>query len=53
MDREAVRYALANVSAYAGVTGDMQFRGTGDPIKSAVVVQIKDGKFTYYTNASP
>jgi branched-chain amino acid transport system substrate-binding protein len=24
-----------------------------DPVKSAVILQIKDGKFTYFTNASP
>jgi hypothetical protein len=31
----------------------MQFKGTGDPVKSAVVIQIKGGKFTYFTSAAP
>ncbi|MHB9132434.1 MAG: ABC transporter substrate-binding protein [Armatimonadota bacterium] len=53
LDREAVRNALASVTAYDGVTGTMQFKGTGDPIKSAVVIQIKKGKFTYYQTAKP
>jgi branched-chain amino acid transport system substrate-binding protein len=53
IDREAVRDAIASISLYEGVTGNMQFKGTGDPIKSAVVIQIKDGKFTYYQTANP
>jgi branched-chain amino acid transport system substrate-binding protein len=53
-DREAVRGALARLPAYAGVTGDMKFQdGSGDPIKSAVILQIKGGKFVYVTNAKP
>jgi branched-chain amino acid transport system substrate-binding protein len=53
-DREAVRNALAKLPAYAGVTGDMKFQeGSGDPVKSAVILQIKGGKFVYVTNAQP
>lgn len=53
IDREAVNQALRSVSRYEGVTGVMQFKGTGDPVKSAVVLQIKGGKFVYYTTAQP
>jgi branched-chain amino acid transport system substrate-binding protein len=53
-DRESVRTALARLPGYAGVTGDMKFKdGSGDPIKSAVILQIKGGKFVYVTNAQP
>jgi len=53
-DREAIRNALAVLPSYKGVTGDMKFEATSrDPIKSAVILQIKDGKFTYFTNANP
>jgi branched-chain amino acid transport system substrate-binding protein len=53
-DREAVRNALAKLPGYAGVTGDMKFQdGSGDPIKSAVILQIKGGRFVYVTNAKP
>jgi len=53
-DREVVRDALARLPGYAGVTGDMKFQdGSGDPIKSAVILQIKGGKFVYVTNALP
>ena len=53
IDRQAVRDALASISRYEGVTGVMQFKGTGDPVKSAVIIQIKNGKFTYFTSAAP
>lgn len=53
VEREAVRDAIASITSYDGVTGNMQFKGTGDPIKSAVVIQIKDGKFTYFESANP
>lgn len=52
-DSQAVRDALASITAYEGVTGSMQFKGTGDPIKSAVVIQIRSGKFAYFQSAAP
>jgi branched-chain amino acid transport system substrate-binding protein len=53
-DRQAVRDALAKIPQYEGVTGNMQFKeGSGDPIKSAVILKIKDGKFTWFANAKP
>jgi branched-chain amino acid transport system substrate-binding protein len=53
-DRESVRGALAVIPKYEGVTGKMQFKaGSGDPIKSAVILQIKNGKFVYYATANP
>lgn len=53
VDREAARDALASITSYEGVTGNMAFEGTGDPIKSAVVIQIVDGAFKYYQTANP
>jgi len=54
IDREAVRNALARLPGYEGVTGKMQFReGSGDPIKSAVILQIKGDKFVWFANAQP
>ncbi len=52
-DRQKVRDALATIAEFEGVTGNMQFKGTGDPIKSAVILQIKDGKFTYHASVQP
>jgi branched-chain amino acid transport system substrate-binding protein len=53
LDRQAVRDALASITAFEGVTGTMQFKGTGDPIKTAVVLQIQGGKFVYFATAGP
>ncbi|KAF0112410.1 MAG: branched-chain amino acid transport system substrate-binding protein [Chloroflexi bacterium] len=54
VDREAVRDALAKISKYEGVTGNMSFtEGSGDPIKSAVILQIKGDKFVWFANANP
>lgn len=54
IDRQAIRDALAGISGYDGITGNMQFKeGSGDPIKSAVILQIKDGKFVYFATAKP
>lgn len=54
LDREAVRNALARIPEYDGVTGVMEFReGSGDPIKSAVILTIRDGRFVWYANANP
>jgi branched-chain amino acid transport system substrate-binding protein len=53
-DREAVRAALAKLPSYSGVTGEMRFQeGSGDPIKSAVIRQIKGGKFVFHSVANP
>jgi branched-chain amino acid transport system substrate-binding protein len=53
LDRQAIRDAMVAITSYEGVTGNMQFQGTGDPVKSAVILQIKDGKFVYFTSAAP
>jgi branched-chain amino acid transport system substrate-binding protein len=54
-DRRAVRDALAAIPARDGVTGAMRFtpEAGGDPEKSAVILQIKDGKFSWVANAAP
>jgi len=53
LDRQKVRDALANIPELEEVTGKMKFTGTGDPTKSAVILQIKDGKFAYFASVSP
>ncbi|HOI73490.1 MAG TPA: ABC transporter substrate-binding protein [Syntrophales bacterium] len=54
LDRQAVRDALARIPRYEGVTGVMEFReGSGDPIKSAVIMKIQDGRFVWFANVNP
>ncbi|WP_304173466.1 ABC transporter substrate-binding protein [Limnochorda pilosa] len=52
-DREAIREALAQITEFTGVTGTMSFRGSGDPEKTAVVLQIQEGAFRYFGSAAP
>ncbi len=52
-NRQKVRDALATITEFEGVTGKMRFKGSGDPVKSAVILQIKDGKFTYHASVEP
>jgi branched-chain amino acid transport system substrate-binding protein len=52
-DPEAIRNGLASISHYEGVTGTMEYKGTGDPVKSAVILQIKEGQFRFYRLAEP
>jgi branched-chain amino acid transport system substrate-binding protein len=52
-DPESIRNGLTTISQYEGVTGIMEYKGTGDPVKSAVILQIRDGKFAYYKLANP
>ena len=54
LDRKVVRDALATLANYSGVTGDIKFTaGSGDPVKSAVIMQIKGDKFVWVMNAAP
>ncbi len=53
-DRQAVREALSNTAPFTGVTGSIQLQpGSGDPIKSAVILQIKNGNFEFFSNINP
>lgn len=54
VDRQAVRDAMAELSNYSGVTGDIRFApGSGDPVKSAVIMQVKGDTFAWVKNAAP
>jgi branched-chain amino acid transport system substrate-binding protein len=52
-DREALRDALARVQDYEGITGRMRFNGTGDPVKSAVILKIENGAFKFFSRVEP
>ena len=52
-DRAKIRDALADTRNFEGVTGTISFDENGDPIKSAVIMEIKDGKPYYYKTIEP
>ena len=54
LTREGIHEGLMSIGTYEGVTGNMTWdNGNGDPTKSAVVIQIKDGAFQYLDTVEP
>jgi len=49
---QKIRDALASLSGFEGVTGKFTMDENGDPVKSAVIIQVKDGmqKFLQVVN---
>ena len=52
-DRECVRAGLAAVRDFEGITGNMTFDGSGDPIKCMVIATIHAGMASFYKSACP
>ncbi len=53
-DRENVRAAMSQIKKFKGITGEMTFTGSGDPVKCAVIVKISDtGEFQFYKSVCP
>lgn len=53
LSNEDVRDALAATKEYPGVTGKITIDKNRDAQKSAVVIEVKDGKFVYKETISP
>ncbi len=54
LDRSAVRDAFSKIRDYEGITGSLHFEpGSGDPVKSVVILRIQNGKFVWVTNVKP
>jgi branched-chain amino acid transport system substrate-binding protein len=53
VDPAAVSEALSGVRSYEGVTGNMSFNGSADPVKSAVIVRVEGGEARYRTRVAP
>lgn len=51
-DKEAVIKALKETNV-TGVTGNVTYGESGDPIKSVSIIQIKDGKYELYGKMNP
>lgn len=43
----AIRDAIASTKGFNGATGTISYNGTGDPVKGAVIIRIKNGKFVF------
>jgi branched-chain amino acid transport system substrate-binding protein len=52
-DRQCIRDGMAQVGDLEGVTGRMSFDEEGDPVKCAVIAQIREGEFAFYSSVCP
>jgi len=52
-DPVKIREALASIKGFKGVTGESAMDGNGDAIKSAVILQIENGKQKFVKVVSP
>jgi len=53
-DREALRENLARLSGYEGATGNFEFKpGSGDPVKSLPVIEIKSSGLEWIGDIAP
>lgn len=53
IDRKKIRDAIANTRSFEGVTGTISFNDHGDPVKSAVFMEIKNGNAAYLKTLKP
>ena len=53
IDRKKIRDAISNTHSFKGVTGIIDFNNYGDPIKSAVFMEIRNGKPRYLKTLKP
>ncbi len=52
-DSEAIRDAIAATQKFEGVTGEVTYNGSGDPVKGAVIIKVADGKFVFDSAVNP
>ncbi|MCG6551953.1 MAG: ABC transporter substrate-binding protein [Candidatus Magnetominusculus sp. LBB02] len=51
---EDIKTAIQKINGFQGVTGNITFHeGSGDPEKSVVILQIKDGDFRWFSDIKP
>jgi branched-chain amino acid transport system substrate-binding protein len=48
-----INEALAKISGFQGVSGTVTFNEQHNPVKSAVIIEHKDGKQTFRTKINP
>ncbi|MBP0018595.1 MAG: ABC transporter substrate-binding protein [Cyanobacteria bacterium SBLK] len=52
-DSESIREGLADLQDYRGATGSISYQGSGDPVKSLAIVQIKNNRLEFYKQIDP
>jgi len=49
----AIRQGLADIGQFEGVTGTIEYQNTGDPIRSAMILQVQGDKFVFHKQVDP
>lgn len=52
-DSQTIRDALAETSYFSGVTGEINYNGSGDPLKGAVIIKVENGQFIFNSAVNP
>jgi len=52
-DPAKIAEALGKTSGFTGVSGDVKFDENHNPVKSAVIIELKDGNQTFKTKVNP
>ncbi len=52
-DPQSIRDGLYEMPVYAGVSGNIDFIDSGDPIRSVVILQFKNGQDLFYDIVNP
>ena len=52
-DSESIRQGLSELGRYDGVTGTIEYQGTGDPLRSVLILQVKNGQPVFYQQVDP
>ena len=54
LDRKAVSDSMTKIKKFQGITGNFNYRsGSRDPMKSVIILQLKDGAFVYVMTLQP
>lgn len=52
-DSESIREGITTFGAYYGVTGTLEYQGTGDPNVSVAILHIRNGQATFFREITP
>lgn len=52
-DQDSIRNGLYSMGPYTGVTGTIEYRDSGDPVKSVFIMQIQEDKRVFYKLVNP
>lgn len=52
-DPESIRNGLAEMKNYQGVSGNISYQDSGDPVKGVILLKIENGRLVFYEQVEP